>query len=210
LHPPLLDEVGLLSALQWFVEGITKRSGIETLLDIQPADFPRLPADLETAIFRITQEALTNVFRHSGARKAWITLTKEEGRIVVMVRDDGKGVSEQVSRLQPGSLGVGVGGMKQRAQEFGGELRLMNANPGTVLEVVIPYNFAMPQDGESPALNDRSAERTALRQSAATGSESTSTVILESSTKVVVVDSGSSMPEAANLALTPSGSTERT
>jgi PAS domain S-box-containing protein len=209
LHPPLLDEVGLLSALQWFVEGMTKRSGIETLLDIQPADFPRLPADLETAIFRIIQEALTNVFRHSGARKAWITLTKEEGRIVVMVRDDGKGVSEQVSALQPGSLGVGVGGMKQRAQEFGGQLRLMNANPGTLLEVVIPFRFPVSQDGESQALNDRNAERTVLRQSAPAGSESTSSAILGTSTKVVVVDSGS-MPETADLALTPSGSTERT
>jgi PAS domain S-box-containing protein len=208
LHPPLLDEVGLLSALQWFVEGITKRSGIETLLDIQPADFPRLPADLETAIFRITQEALTNVFRHSGARKAWITLTKEEGRIVVMVRDDGKGVSEQVSALQPGSLGVGVGGMKQRAQEFGGQLRLMNANPGTLLEVVIPLSFPVSQDGESQALNDGNAERTVLRQSAPAGSESASSAILGTSTKVVVVDSGS-MPETASLALTPS-SIERT
>jgi signal transduction histidine kinase len=208
LHPPLLDEVGLLSALQWFVEGITKRSGIETLLDIQPADFPRLPADLETAIFRITQEALTNVFRHSGARKAWITLTKEEGRIVVMVRDDGKGVSEQVSALQPGSLGVGVGGMKQRAQEFGGELRLMNANPGTVLEVVIPFSFPVSQD-ESSARSERGTERTVLRQSAPAGSESASSAILGTSTKVAVVDSRS-IAETANLALIPSGSTERT
>src|SRR5438552_2224905 len=68
LHPPLLDEVGLLSALRWFLEGLTKRSGIETLLDVQPPAFPRLVPELETAVFRIIQEALTNLFRHSGAR----------------------------------------------------------------------------------------------------------------------------------------------
>src|SRR6202045_2992816 len=88
LHPPLLDEVGLLSALSWYVEGLTKRSGIAASLDVQPPDFPRLGADVETAVFRIVQEALTNVFRHSEASKVWITLTQREGMIVVAVRDD--------------------------------------------------------------------------------------------------------------------------
>src|ERR1700727_3160381 len=74
LHPPLLDEVGLLSALAWYAEGLTKRSGIEAFLDVQPSDFPRLATEVETAVFRIVQEALTNVFRHSEARKVWITL----------------------------------------------------------------------------------------------------------------------------------------
>lgn len=74
LHPPLLDEVGLLSALRWFIEGLAKRSGIEASLDVQPPAFPRLPRELETAVFRIIQEALTNVFRHSGARNGWVTL----------------------------------------------------------------------------------------------------------------------------------------
>src|SRR5579864_5983973 len=70
LHPPLLDEVGLLSAVRWYLDGLTERSGIVTSLQIEPADFPRLTPDLETAIFRVIQEALTNVFRHSGASKA--------------------------------------------------------------------------------------------------------------------------------------------
>jgi PAS domain S-box-containing protein len=146
LHPPLLDEVGLLSALHWYVEGMTKRSGIETTLDFQPPDFPRLASDLETAIFRIIQEALTNVFRHSGARHAWVSLTQEAGRVVVTVRDDGKGVSDELVELRPGTVGIGVGGMKQRASEFGGELRLINANPGTLVEVVVPCESAVSQE----------------------------------------------------------------
>ena len=138
LHPPLLDEVGLLSALSWYVDGLTKRSGIETSLDVQPRDFPRLATEVETAVFRIVQEALTNVFRHSEASKVWITLTQREGMIVVAVRDDGKGIGQRIADLQPDSVGVGIGGMKQRAREFGGELRLTNTHPGTLVELVIP------------------------------------------------------------------------
>src|SRR5712672_2846714 len=137
LHPPLLDEVGLLSALAWYVEGLTKRSGIETFLDVQPPDFPRLLPEVETAIFRIVQEALTNVFRHSGAHKVWITLNQKDALIVVAVLDDGKGIDKRVAELRPESVGVGIGGMKQRAKEFGGELRLTNADPGTLLELRI-------------------------------------------------------------------------
>jgi PAS domain S-box-containing protein len=143
LHPPLLDEVGLMSALSWYVEGLSKRSGIETSLDVQPSDFPRLASDVETAVFRIVQEALTNVFRHSGAHKVGISLTQKNGLIVVAVRDDGKGVGKKIVDLEPGSVGVGIGGMKQRAKEFGGELRLINANPGTLVELTIPYSSAL-------------------------------------------------------------------
>jgi PAS domain S-box-containing protein len=138
LHPPLLDEVGLLSALSWFVDGLGKRSGIEASLEVQPSDFPRLSADLETAVFRIVQEALTNVFRHAGAHNVWISLSQKEGQIVVSVRDDGKGIGKDVVELRPESLGVGIGGMKQRAREFGGQLRLTNADPGTLVELTIP------------------------------------------------------------------------
>jgi PAS domain S-box-containing protein len=138
LHPPLLDEVGLLSALTWYLEGLTKRSGIETLLDVQPPNFPRLSSAVETAVFRIVQEALTNVFRHSEARKVWINLNQKDGLIVVSVLDDGKGIDKKLSELRPEKMGVGIGGMKQRAKEFGGELRLTNADPGTLLELTIP------------------------------------------------------------------------
>ncbi|MBZ5664405.1 MAG: PAS domain-containing protein [Acidobacteriia bacterium] len=143
LHPPLLDEVGLLSALAWYAEGMTKRSGIETLLNVQPPDFPRLAPEVETAVFRIVQEALTNVYRHSEARKVSISLHQEDGFIVVSVLDDGKGIDERVAEMRPEKVGVGIGGMKQRAREFGGELRLTNADPGTLLELMIPASSVL-------------------------------------------------------------------
>jgi len=150
LHPPLLDEVGLLSALSWYVEGLTKRSGIETSLEVQPAEFPRLASEVETAAFRIVQEALTNVFRHSEAKRVWITLSQREGKIVVAVRDDGKGIGKRIAELQPDSVGVGIGGMKQRAKEFGGELRLTNVHPGTLVELMIPCSSVLREP--SPVL----------------------------------------------------------
>ncbi len=138
LHPPLLDEAGLSSALRWYLDGVSKRSGIDTVLDIQPEKFPRLAPEMETALFRIVQEALTNIFRHSGATKSWVVLSHEENRIVVMVRDNGKGLSQEATELRPDKIGVGLGGMRQRALEFGGEFRVSNANPGALVEVAIP------------------------------------------------------------------------
>jgi signal transduction histidine kinase len=138
LHPPLLDEAGLCSALRWFLDGMTERTGIQTSLDLQPGDFPRVAPQLERAIFRIVQEALTNVFRHSHARQATVTLIYKDNNFLLTVRDDGKGVAEQTEQLLPGSIGVGIGGMRERAREMGGQLRIMNANPGTIVEVQVP------------------------------------------------------------------------
>ncbi len=143
LHPPLLDEVGLLSALSWYVEGLTKRSGIQTALEVQPKEFPRLTADMETGVFRIVQEALTNVFRHSEATCVEIAVTQKDGLLTVSVRDNGKGIAPDVIALKPESVGVGIGGMKQRARELGGELQLSNTYPGTALEITIPCGPAM-------------------------------------------------------------------
>jgi len=151
LHPPLLDEVGLLSALRWYLEGLSKRSGIETELEVQPPDFPRLSPEMERAIFRIIQEALTNVFRHSKAQKGWVSVIRGENEVVVRVRDDGQGIPEEISELRPGSVGVGIGGMSQRAKEFGGELRMMNAHPGTLMEVVIPCHAPALEESGAPA-----------------------------------------------------------
>lgn len=139
LHPPLLDELGLESAVRWYVQGLTRRSGIETSLELEPAEFPRLPSAIENAVYRIIQEALTNVFRHSGAKNACVTLKSGEGFVAVSVRDDGRGIPDDIATFRPGSVGVGVGGMRQRVKEFGGELKLMNADPGALLEVIIPY-----------------------------------------------------------------------
>jgi PAS domain S-box-containing protein len=138
LHPPLLDEVGLVSALRWFLEGVSQRSGIEIELQVQAKSLGRLKSEVETAIFRIVQEALTNMFRHSGARHGRIAVAAENGNVMVTVSDDGKGIDEDVIQFRPESVGVGIGGMRQRVSELGGTLRLVNANPGTVVEVVIP------------------------------------------------------------------------
>src|SRR5580692_4999800 len=146
LHPPLLDEIGLQSALQFYLEGFTKRSGIEILLETQPSNFPRLSPEMETAIFRIVQEAVTNVFRHSGAREAWVTVVKDDTQVVGTVRDNGKGITDGVMQGRPDRIGVGIGGMRQRVKEFGGDLRIGNANPGTFVEVTVPIE---PMAGDS-------------------------------------------------------------
>jgi signal transduction histidine kinase len=138
LHPPLLDEVGLSSAIAWFLEGFSKRSGIGTSLDLRPSELPRFPSELETAVFRIVQEALNNVFRHAGARNSWVALHHDDAHLVVTVRDNGKGISAGVLECRPDSIGVGIGGMRQRVKELGGELRLENCNPGTLVRFALP------------------------------------------------------------------------
>lgn len=138
LHPPLLDEGGLHSALRCYVDGLAQRSEIQTSLQLHPPDFPRMAPELETTIFRIIQEALTNIFRHSEARNAVVSVSKGKNQVVISVRDDGRGVSDEIVDLRPGSLGVGIGGMRQRAKEFGGELRMENLHPGTLVEVTVP------------------------------------------------------------------------
>ena len=138
LHPPLLDEGGLFSALRWFLEGLTERTGIETSLHLPPADFPRLAPQLERTLFRIVQEAITNVFLHSQARKASVTLVQKDNSVLLTVRDDGKGVPERTAQLRPGSIGIGISGMRERARELGGELHISDGNPGTIVEVHIP------------------------------------------------------------------------
>lgn len=145
LHPPLLDEVGLVSALRWFLEGLTDRSGIEIRLEVNPPDLGRLKSEIETAIFRIIQEAVTNMFRHSGAHNGEVLIAEKDGNIVVTVKDDGKGIDERVVQMHPEHLGIGIGGMRQRVTELGGNLRLANAHPGTILEVVIPARRAGAQ-----------------------------------------------------------------
>ena len=150
LHPPLLEEIGLLSTIQWYLDGLTKRSGIRTVLEVRPLDFPRLPEELETALYRIIQEALTNVYRHSGAKNAWIVLSKDDDRIIASVRDDGKGIPEQVALLQPGTTGVGIAGMRQRLAELGGQLRLENHHPGTLIEVIVPFPTNLAFSASAP------------------------------------------------------------
>ena len=150
LHPPLLDEVGLRSALQWFVEGLKQRSGLNATLELDPPDFPRLVPELETAIFRIVQEGLTNAFRHSGGTKAEVIVTlARSGQLAISIQDDGKGISEDIEQFRADSIGVGIGGMRQRVKEFDGEFRLCNTSPGTLLEVLLPVSVTMQNPPET-------------------------------------------------------------
>jgi len=144
LHPPLLDEMGLFSALRWYVEGFAKRSGIETTLAI-PHEFPRLTADLEIAIFKIVQESLTNVFRHADAQKAAVGLEERDSRVFISIADNGKGIDNGLAQLQPRSYGVGISGIKQRVEEHGGRLLLRNGSPGTIVEVIFPLKYIRNQ-----------------------------------------------------------------
>ena len=147
LHPPLLDEMGLLSALRWYTDGFAKRSGVVTLLEAAK-DFPRLEPEMEMAIFKIVQESLTNVFRHAEAREATVQLEARDGQACVSIVDNGKGIGAS-DELHPASYGIGVIGIKQRVEEFGGTLILRNTGAGTSVEVRIPLP-APPQ--QPPAI----------------------------------------------------------
>src|SRR6202022_2683519 len=120
LHPPLLDEIGLLSALGRDLDGLSKGGGLELTRRTQPPAFPRRAPELETTLFRVIQEALTNVFRHSRASKACVMLERKETEITLKIHDDGVGVPSEIAEFRPDSIGVGIGGMRQRVKELGG------------------------------------------------------------------------------------------
>lgn len=136
LHPPLLDETGLRAALDWFVEGVKKRSGVEIALMIRPQTFPRLSGEIETTIFRVIQEALTNVVRHAQSESARVEIEKQGDAVIVRVRDFGKGLPIDI--LEGKKLGVGIAGMRERIRQFGGELTVTRSEPGTLVEAKIP------------------------------------------------------------------------
>ena len=143
LHPPLLDEVGLASALRWYVEGFSKRSKIAVDLEIEPK-FRRLPSEMEIAIFRIVQECLTNVHRHSGSHTAQVRITYEDGRVRVVIQDSGKGIplAEQHALKSAGRMGVGFRGMRERITQLGGALELQSGEKGTVVTCSMPAQMA--------------------------------------------------------------------
>lgn len=139
LHPPLLDETGLRAALHWYVEGLTKRTGIQISLTITPTIFPRLAKDIETSIFRIVQESLTNVYRHAESEMARVEIDKQSEWITIRVRDYGKGVPDDViGRAFSPKMGVGITGMRERLRQVGGELTVSRTEPGTLVEAKIP------------------------------------------------------------------------
>jgi len=140
LHPPLLDQLGLAAALHWYISGFTKRSGIHVDLAIAP-EIERLSPDIETALFRIVQESLTNIHRHSGSASARITLVKQGQSIDLHVKDQGVGMLDEASgetldNIQ--MLGLGILGMRQRVRQFGGTLDIQTGRHGTEIIATVP------------------------------------------------------------------------
>ena len=138
LHPPLLDEAGLASALPWYVEGFSKRSGIKVDVEL-PKESSRLPEAVELVIFRIVQESLTNVHRHSGSQTAKIRLAHSGKSVTVEIIDKGKGISRsRLKEMTAAQVGVGVRGMEERVRQFGGTLQIDSSSAGTKVAVTIP------------------------------------------------------------------------
>ena len=153
LHPPLLDESGLASALRWYVKGFSERSKIVVTLEI-PEDFGRLPSEMETALFRTVQESLTNIHRHSGSTVAAIWLARTADEIRLKVEDRGAGIPpEKLSEVaSDATLGVGIRGMRERMRQLGGTLELQSNEKGATVKVWLPTNLSsMPTASEAVA-----------------------------------------------------------
>lgn len=142
LHPPILEEAGLESAIRSYVEGFGRRSGISVMTDI-PGDLPRFNLDVETALFRITQEALANIHRHSGSKTAQIRAALIDRQIVLEIRDQGRGIPAELLS-NPAKLGVGIRGMTERVRLLGGELKIESDEGGTTIRAELPSETPVP------------------------------------------------------------------
>jgi signal transduction histidine kinase len=144
LHPPTLDQAGLRSALSWYVDGFSKRTKIRIELEIAPG-LERLPQDVETALFRIVQESLSNVYRHSGSSTARVRLTLASGEIALEVSDEGKGLpASALDGTNPALVppGVGIAGMRERMHQLGGRLEITSGPVGTSVKAILPIELA--------------------------------------------------------------------
>ena len=146
LHPPLLDEVGFACAAEWYIEGFAKRSGITVQAEIaNPRE--RLPKSVELALFRVLQESLTNVHRHSGASDASIHFQHAGDAVILEIRDFGKGIPEERLRLLHGDTaetGVGLAGMRERLHELNGRLDIESDARGTSMRATVPLTLSTP------------------------------------------------------------------
>jgi signal transduction histidine kinase len=152
LHPPLLDETGFASAAKWYLEGFARRSGMEVAIDV-PGDMGRLPEAVELALFRVLQESITNVHRHAKSSKAGVTLKLLPGRVVLRIRDYGKGIPPDLLRSLSTNgtrFGVGVAGMRERIHELGGQFDVQSGASGTLVSVTLPYS-QRPQPASTSA-----------------------------------------------------------
>ena len=151
LHPPLLDDNGIGEALHWYIRGLEERSGLKVSL-VVPEDLGRFSSDLELAVFRIVQECLTNVHRHSGSKVATIRIAQDGERISLEVRDEGKGISpEKLLQLQSKGGGVGIRGMRERVLQLGGEMRLDSDSNGTLIAITLPIATGTRAEDRQPA-----------------------------------------------------------
>jgi PAS domain S-box-containing protein len=141
LHPPLLDEAGLASAARWYVTGFAERSGIKVNLEM-PSDFGRLPMTIETALFRVLQESLTNIHRHAHSPAADIHMRVRDGHVSLEIRDYGTGIPAHILQRfrQSGTTGVGLAGMRERIYELGGHLDIRAEEQGTTVSASIPIH----------------------------------------------------------------------
>ena len=140
LHPPLLDEMGFAAASNWYIEGFAKRSGIEVTSNI-PGTMERLPTAIEIVLFRVLQESLTNIHRHSGSLSADVHLGFDENLVSLQIKDRGRGVpAALVEKFHASGSGTGVGlaGMRERVNELGGRLELESDSQGTLVRGTIP------------------------------------------------------------------------
>lgn len=146
LHPPLLDEAGFASAASWFVAGFSQRSGIPVSLDLPP-DLQRLPDVVEIALFRVLQESLTNVHRHSRAKSAEISVDLDAEQVTIEIRDHGRGMPSHIIRqieAETSKLGVGLAGMRERIHELGGRFAVSSNDRGTMVHASIPLGIDHP------------------------------------------------------------------
>lgn len=152
LYPPMLEEMGLKTAIPWYLDGFTKRSGIQTTFSC-PDDFARLPREVELVLFRVLQECLTNVQRHSGSKSADIRIASSDDRVILEVGDRGKGlpptVLEQSHQDWMGSLGVGLRGMSERLRQLGGSLEMSSNEGGTQVRATVPPHTPPQPEGEA-------------------------------------------------------------
>jgi PAS domain S-box-containing protein len=153
LYPPMLEEMGLKSAILWYLDGFSARSGIKTTFDVR-ADFGRLCRDAELALFRVLQESLTNIHRHSGSQTAHIRLSTEAETTVLEIKDRGTGIvprsSEQSRGDEMGAPGVGLRGMNERMLHLGGRLEIVSTQEGTTVRAVVPNTGCPSARSDSP------------------------------------------------------------
>ena len=148
LHPPLLDETGLAPALKWYLEGLKGRSSVDITLEVAE-DFGRLPRDMELVLFRLVQECLTNIHRHSGSKAATVSLTRDMNAVSLEVRDQGVGIpQEKLAQLQSQGSGVGIRGMRERVRQFRGDMSIESDGSGTSVLVTLPVLGTSPPNEE--------------------------------------------------------------